>query len=301
MSTRLRYSIIMFIAGSCYGIVVPLVRTAYAAGFGVGEVMVTQYLIAALLLVVVVVVFSRRHMTLKEFGQLLCVGVVASGVSFCYFRALDLLPSATALTLLFQFVWIGVVIQIVRERKLPKPLTVFAVVLVMIGAVLATGATSEVDSFANLDPLGVLFGFLSALFYALFLFLSGRVAVDLPAVNRTLVSVTASFLVAFTLCPLYFAKPMLLEMPLLGLVLGIVGICLPVFLIAVSAPKLPPGLATIMASSELPSGVICATIFLGDPLTLPVAGGVVIVLLGIVLSELENLRLSAKEHKLDKD
>jgi drug/metabolite transporter (DMT)-like permease len=77
---------------------------------------------------------------------------------------------------------------------------------------------------------------------------------------------------------------------MMGLALGLIGICTPVILIALSAPKLPTSLTTIMASSELPSGVICAMIFMGDPISLPVGFGVVLVLVGIVVSEADSLR-----------
>jgi drug/metabolite transporter (DMT)-like permease len=40
-----------------------------------------------------------------------------------------------------------------------------------------------------------------------------------------------------------------------------------------------------MAASELPSGVVCAAIFLGDPVSPLVAAGVAVILAGIVLSQ----------------
>jgi drug/metabolite transporter (DMT)-like permease len=131
--------------------------------------------------------------------------------------------------------------------------------------------------------------------------LSGRIATELPAACRSAISTLGSLLVAFALCPTYLSNPMLLHDPLLSVMLGLVGICLPVFLIALSSPKLPAGLTTIMASSELPSGVLCAMLFLGDPISTPVAAGVILVLLGIVLSETDNLRKAfARPAKLDK-
>ncbi|MDR2672368.1 MAG: hypothetical protein LBC35_03595 [Coriobacteriales bacterium] len=294
MPDKLKYSIVMFVAGSCYGIVVPLVRTAYGVGFSTAEVMVTQYLAAAGAMSLMVLLFSRHKMALVDVVKLLGVGVVAAGVSFCYFRALELLPSATALTLLFQFVWMGMVVQTIRERALPRLGAVLAVILVMAGAVLATGLAETDTALGNLDPLGVLFGLLSAAFYTAFLVLSSKVAIQLPAVNRTMVTTIGSLAVAFALSPTYFSRPMIVEIAPLSLALGLIGICLPVFLIALSSPKLPSGLTTVMASSELPSGVVCAVVFLGDALPLSVALGVVVVLVGIVLSELESLRRSSR-------
>jgi threonine/homoserine efflux transporter RhtA len=176
MSQRLKYSLIMFVAGSFYGIVVPIVSTAHGLGYSSPQLMVTQYLVSSAMLALVVLLFYKKHwqsIVLKDVAKLLGVGVIASGVSFCYFVALQTLPPATALTLLFQFVWIGVVFQIIRERKAPKLFTIISVVLVMIGAVFATGLTDSRDALTNLDPVGVMFGLASALFYAIFLMLSG--------------------------------------------------------------------------------------------------------------------------------
>lgn len=291
MPQKLKYSIIMFLAGSSYGIVVPLVRTAHHKGFSTTDVMLTQYLIAALALLLIVLAFFRRRVQLKDALKLMGVGISAAAVSFFYYQSLERLSAATSLTLLFQFVWMGMVVQAVRTRTLPKPAAFFTVIFVVIGAVLATGMLDEGVSSANLDLLGVLFGLASAVFYTTFLILSGKVATDLPPFNRTLFTVMGSVIIAFTLAvPSYFDKPMLIVEPWVSLALGLGGICLPLFLISISAPQLPAGLTTVMASSELPSGVICAALFLGEPVSFTMGLGVVIILVGIVLSELESLR-----------
>jgi drug/metabolite transporter (DMT)-like permease len=291
----------MFLAGSCYGIVVPLVRAAYGAGFSTVEVMATQYLLAALLLSSIVALFSRRRIKLLDVVKLLGVGAVAAGVSFSYFQALSLLPSATALTLLFQFVWMGMLVQALRERHLPRLGAFGAMLLVMVGALGATGVVEEGFSPASLPPAGLFFGMLSALFYTAFLVLSSKVATTLPAVNRTMITAVGSLLLTFLLDPGALlatglsAQSMLVSSLPLSLALGLIGICLPVFLIALSAPKLPSGLTTVMASSELPSGVLCAVLFCGDPLPLSVGMGIIIVIGGIVLSEWESLRAAARQ------
>lgn len=290
MPEKLKYSIIMFIAGCGYGIMVPLVRTAYNSGYDTPDVLVTQYLIAALALALVSLIFSRKKVSPKDALKLMGVGVVAAGVSFFYYQALKLLSPAASLTLLFQFVWMGMVVQAVRTRSLPRTQHVVAVILVIIGAVFATGMLDDGFSVAELDPLGIIFGLLSAVCYTAFLTLSGLVATSLPTINRTLFTTTGSFVISFAIAPTYFvAEPMIVLDPVLGLTLGIAGICIPVFLINLSSPKLPTGLTSIMASSELPSGVICAAIFIGEPITLTVGIGVVIVLVGVVVSELDTI------------
>lgn len=268
---------------------VPLVRIAQGEGFSVGHIMVSQYFVAALVLCLCCLLFSRRRIALKDAFKLMAMGLVSAGVSFFYYQALQLLSSAMALILLFQFVWMGMVAQAIRTRTPPKPAALMAVLLVVFGAVLATGLLDEGITPESLDLLGIFYGFLSAVCYTAFLILSSRVVTSLPAINRSLFTVTGSLVVSFAVTPTYFEAPMLIVDPLASVALGVLGICTPIVLIALSAPKLPAGLTTVMASSELPSGVICAAIFIGEPVSLTIALGVVIVLVGIVVSEGETL------------
>ena len=291
----------MCAAGACYGFAIPLVRTIYAQGLTVSEIMAFQYFAGVIALVIIAVLFSRHAVSLKDCFRLLGVGVLASGVSFFYYCAIDLLPSATAVTLLFQFVWMGVVLQTIRERTLPHTETVLSVVVIMLGTILATGVLEQ-DAHAatSLDPLGILCGLLSAVFYTAFLFTSGKTATHLPALNRTLFTTTGSLIVALVLCPTFFtgtlaphlADPGLL---LLTLVLGLTGIVLPVVLIASSSPHLPSSISNIMASTELPSGIICAWLFMGDAISPFIALGVILILAGIVLSQRRDLRAYLKK------
>ena len=281
----------MFTAGVCYGAVIPLVRTILDQGYSTAEVMALQYFVGFVALAVIVLLFFRKRMPFKAFIKLLGVGVLASGVSFSYYQALSMLPAATAVTLLFQFVWMGVVVQAIRERKLPSPTIIIAMLVIMAGTVLATGILEEpAEGSLAINPLGVFFGFLSAVFYAAFLIASSKTATEFPAVNRTLFTSLGSLIVALILCPTFFTTtfaPQVTNMDFLlpSLALGILGILLPVFLIASSTPHLPGGLATIMASSELPSGILCAAIFLGDQVSWMVALGAVCILIGIALSQ----------------
>ena len=294
MPERLKYSLIMFLAGCSYGLVVPLIKTAQYEGFSTGQIMVTQYLVAIVVLVSGCLVFSRVKVGLKDALKLMGMGMVAASVSFFYYQSLQLLTPALSLTLLFQFVWMGMVVQAVRTKTAPKLAAVLTVLFVVVGAVFATGILDEGVTLASLNALGILFGFLSAVSYTAFIVLSSRVATSLPAINRSMFTTLGSLVISFVIAPQYFAQPMMIIDPLVSVGIGAVGICLPVFLIALSAPKLPTGLATVMASSELPIGVISAAVFLGDPVSITIWLGVAIVLLGIVASEMETLRLLRK-------
>ena len=295
----------MFAAGVCYGLNIPFVRIIHDNGFATAEIMVLQYIVGVTTLGIIVVLFFRRKISLKAVLRLLGVGVLAAGVSFSYYQALALLPSATAVTLLFQFVWMGVVWQVIRERKLPPLTTIISMFVIMAGTVLATGIVgNNAGELASLDPLGLFFGLLSAAFYTAFLIASGKAANELPAANRTLFTSLGSLIIALILCPTFFHETLAPNITntgfiLPGIALGIFGILLPVFLIASSSPHLPSGLATIMASSELPSGILCAMLFMGDVVSPLIVLGVVIILVGIVLSQSSELLSYLKNRRLN--
>ena len=74
-----------------------------------------------------------------------------------------------------------------------------------------------------------------------------------------------------------------------GLVLGAFGLLIPVVLFGIGTPHLPTGLSTIMASSELPCGILISVFVLGEPVSTLQAAGVVVILAGVVVSQLPNL------------
>ena len=119
----------------------------------------------------------------KNLAKLALLGVFTGGTSVCYYSAVSLLPSSAALTLLFQYIWISVLIECLHKKKLPATSTIIAVVITLVGTLFATGLLD--GSVAALNPLGIAYGLGSALFYALFLYYSGTLGTGQPIVLRT--------------------------------------------------------------------------------------------------------------------
>lgn len=292
----LTYALLVFVAGASYGFVVPVVKIADANGVTVSDFLPLQYLIACIVLLVVSFIRRLRIGTPINVAKLAAVGILTSGCSLCYYRAVALLPSSVALTMLFQFVWIGAVIDCVAARKKPSHTTLAAIVIVLVGTLLAAGLFE--GSHANLDPLGIAFGLASAVFYAAFLFVSGRVGTDEPVALRTAMLSLGGFIVSTAMGPVAFAE----ALPDLGvwpyaLLMAAIGVILPTSLITYASPKLAPSVVSIMAASELPVGVLSAWIILGDvPSALGVVG-VVLVLIGIVVNQVPVLLAGVRGQK----
>ena len=182
ISTTFTNSVLIFIAGSSYGFIVPVIKTANENGIFPSTVLPLQYLIALVASLIFVLVRRIEWSSPKKLCEMAILGIFTGGTSICYYTAVTLLPSSAALTLLFQYVWISVLIECIHKRKLPTLSSVIAIAVILIGTVFATGLLD--DSAISLDPIGVAFGAASAVFYALFLYFSGIIGVGQPTALR---------------------------------------------------------------------------------------------------------------------
>ena len=121
----LRYSGIVFLAGASYGAQATTVKITYAAGFTWTQVVASQALFAALLFAVALLVQRARGKRLVPLSLKQTIALLALGLNTCigtvlYNYALTLLPVSVAITLLFQFTWMGIVVQLVVMRRRPR-------------------------------------------------------------------------------------------------------------------------------------------------------------------------------------
>lgn len=272
----LKYSALVFAGGASYGIMATTVKFALADGFQWTQVAASQPLFGTLLFAVALAVLAlagKRPVRLTARGVLRLLGLGLTTCTTCvlYNFALTKLSVAVAITLLFQFTWIGVVIQIVVTRRRPNTAELAAAAIILGGTLLASGLLSAVST-------------------ALFMFLSGRIGVDLPPIQRGLFVCLGACILGFAVCPGYFASGALQAgIWKYGLVLGAFGLLIPVVLFGIGTPHLPTGLSSIMASSELPCGILISVFVLGEPVSTLQAAGVVVILAGVVVSQLPNL------------
>ena len=140
-------------------------------------------------------------LALLALGLNTCIGTVL------YNYALTLLPVSVAITLLFQFTWMGIVVQLVVMRRRPRAAEAAAAAVILGGTLMASGMFSE--SVGALDPIGIACGLLSAVSCTFFMFFSSRVGRGMPSVQRGLVVCLGACALGFALCPDYFASGVL--------------------------------------------------------------------------------------------
>ena len=288
MGRRIKDSILVFIAGASYGFIVPVVKLGAAAGISPAGYIPSQYLIAIAACAVVMLARRTPVGSARSCLPLIGLGLCTGSTSICYYNAVTLLPSSAALTLLFQYIWISVLIECIHRRKMPFPSSVIAIFIVLIGTVFATGVLDDGGIF--LDPVGMAFGLGSAVFYALYLYLSGTLATDKPLILRTFMLAVGGFLVSSVANPTVFvtAFPNIETWPYSAM-LSCLGILIPTSLINYASPRLSAGMVSIMASSELPMGILAAWWIVADKPSGLTLFGALLVLGGIVIKQAPSL------------
>ena len=285
-------AVLALLAGASFGVGGAISQVVASLGFSVMQVCFGQYVFALAILGVLVAVRFRPSVSAKEAVQLITLGAVSCVSSLSYYLAIDMLSVSAAVAIQFQYVWIVVVFQAVFDRKLPGKWTVASAALILAGTFFGSGMADEVfSSGIDMSPAGLLFAIVCAVFYALFIYLNGRVAIEHHPVTRTFFEVIGGAVLILALMPFNggFAFDFIALAPW-GVVMGVVMSVVPVLCIVVASNKLSGGLVAILTSTELPVAVLAGALLLGEKVTPLIAGGVVIIVGAIALAQLDDRR-----------
>ncbi|WP_252237832.1 DMT family transporter [Clostridium sp. VAP51] len=285
----LKSSLFVFLGACCYGVLSTLVKLAYNDGFVFKDVVMSQFLFGWLIMLIIMLISSRKTITIKQFVSLALIGISTCATTVFYYLSLESIPASFAVVLLFQFTWIGVLIEFIVDKKFPSKIKILSIIILFIGTILASGVINSNNFKWSFS--GILFGLMAALSYSLFVFFSGRVETQIPSVNRSFCVTTGALLVAFAICPNYFSNGCLSQgIWKYGIILGIFGAVLPVLFFAIGTPKLSTGLSTILGAGELPVAIIASIVILKEEVSMTKWVGVIIILMGVALPQLINLK-----------
>ena len=285
------FPLLVFLGGCSFGPSSSVIKMAYEAGFAANDVVMSQYLFGWMMMAVLAGgLFAASAARKKAAAPKLpraknvigigAVGISIALVSTCYIFALQTVPAHIAVILLFQYTWMDIILEALYTRKLPHISIVTSVLILVAGTLLAAGVGAGAE---HLDPIGILFGIGSAFFYAIYIFLLGKVDVEVHPITRSFCIL--SFALLFLICiftPAYFTSGVLADgIWKYGILIGILGCAIPSFFFAIGTPKISTGAATILSSSELPAGIICSVIILSEAVTPLQWAGVVLLFFGI--------------------
>ena len=295
---RTKAVVLVFFGGACYGFNATFYKLSYALGFTSAQIAAAQMWAAFALFAALLAINRLRGERWSKLGsantvKLLGIGAVTCTTSIFYTYAMSVLPVALALTLLFQFTWMGTVIQVIMTRKAPAPSQVISAAIIVFGTIFASGLYAT--DLSSCNPWGIAAGLIAAVSCASFLALSGHIQPPCSQAQRGFLICGGAVIMSHLICPDFIVSGVLLQgIAPLGLVAGACGFFLPVLLFSIGTPHLPAGLSSVLASAELPAGLFVAMLVLGSPIGAVEWLGVAIILFGVCVSQLQFLPKKAK-------
>jgi len=279
------YPLLIVIAASSYGILSTIVKLAMQAGFTTAEAITSQYLFGFGLALILFIATQRSLPVLSKSGMmtLFMAGLLTAITGIVYGQSLNYLPASLAVVMLFQFTWIGLLIDCIIKKRLLSRLEVISLIFLFSGTILAAGIL-DVD-LSQIAWQGWGLGFAAAVSFASFLQVNSRHVTGVTTIGRTFILATVALIIISI-----FQSPEILWNGQLGaglwkfgIVLGLFGIILPILLFSLAASKVGGALVSILSAMELPVAIIVSVVVLNEALTLLQVGGIVLVLIGIIL------------------
>jgi len=304
----MKYFFSVFLGAASYGILSTIVVLAYGRGYELGEVVGSQLLTGFILAWLLALFMKSRQkrsqgsnqgkavpirtssVTWKQRFILMAAGTPTAITGLLYYQSLRYIPASLAIILLFQFTWIGVLIQAVSQRKRPNGIMFFTIAILFGGTLLAAGIIEQ--GIGQFNIMGVVLGLLSAISYSLFILFSGKAVPSVHPAYRSAWMITGGMVLVFILFPPAFLFNGLIwgDLMLYGFLLGMFGAFIPPVLFAIGVPHVGEGMAGILGASELPVAVLLSSFVLNEHVSPLQWAGVIVVLIGIALPELIKLK-----------
>lgn len=277
------------------------VKIAYQQGFTTAEVTTSQYVFAIICLLFLNFMIRNKPLektTNQDLKRLILSGTSMGFTSVLYYLSVRYINASIAVVLLMQSVWIGVLLETIIDKSKISLSKIAAVVLVLIGTILATNILKSELIF---DFKGYLFGFLAAISFSITLYSTNSVAKHLHPYKRTLFmlfggAIIVLFFTLFTqILPTYFqieivSKEFVFIKPFdssilytWGILLSVLGTVLPPILLNKGFPLVGVGLGSIVSALELPVSVTCAFIFLNESVLFIQWIGIFVILGAIIM------------------
>lgn len=276
-----------------YGMLATFVKLAYADkgmfgnSFTPAEVITSQFVlgIIAILLINAFQKAKKGNTVLKaskkDIKQLMLVGTSTGLTSIFYYLAVNYIPVSVGIVLLMQTVWMGVLLEMILEKKKPSNIKITAVGIVLFGTALATNL---IQNKTALDWRGVVLGLLAAASFTTTMFAANRVATTISSAQRSLYMLLGGAVIVF-----FFAlatQHTSFQFDIFfkwGILLALFGTVIPPMLMNAGFPLTGIGLGSIVSALELPVSVLMAFFILNETVVFSQWMGIVLIIFAIVM------------------
>lgn len=309
MNKKLQAGIIVFLGGASFGFISTIVKLAYKEGYTLAHItgsqaftgMVILWLLYGLSILIKgkSATYVKEDMPRTPYWKIAVAGMFTGLVGVFYYKCVKILPASLAIILLMQYLWISMLIELVAFKKKPSVKQLALLGVVLIGTFMASGIFSSTVEITPDFWEGIGWGMLAALCYAIFLMASGSVGNELPVLKKSAIMITGSCLMTFVLFPPHFLFDGTYfqgGLWLWGLGFGGLGTVLAPLFFSIGIPVVGLSLGAILGASELPVAVFASSAILGEAVDALRWAGVVVILAGIVLSNIDSKKDSTKLH-----
>lgn len=274
------------LGASTYGMLATFVKLAYQENYTTAEVTTAQF-VYGIIGMLFINLFQKaknnntRKASKKQQFQLILAGTSLGLTSVFYYLAVKYIPVSIAIVLLMQTVWMGVLLEMILEKKAPSWRKIIAVLIVLIGTLLATNIFNTT---IQINWKGILWGLLAAASFTTTMFTANKIAIGISSVQRSLYMLFGGAIIVFGFAILTQNTPFQFEIFMKwGIFLALFGTIIPPILMNAGFPKTGIGLGSIVSTLELPVSVLMAYFILHESVNLLQWIGIGLIILAIVL------------------
>jgi drug/metabolite transporter (DMT)-like permease len=295
-NTILKGVFLVGLGATSYGMLATFVKLAYldtgstGMPFTTAEVTSSQFIlgIIGILLINLFQKIKNKNTAKKASSRnifhLMLAGTSLGMTSVFYYLAVKYIPVSIGIVLLMQTVWMGVILEMILEKKLPSKQKTISVFIVLIGTVLATNL---INNEIQLDWHGILWGMLAAASFTTTMFTANSVATDISSAQRSLYMLLGGAVIVFGFS--IATQTTAINFDIFykwGIVLALFGTIIPPMLMNAGFPLTGIGLGSIVSALELPVSVMMAYILLNEVVEPVQWIGIVLIIIAIVIMNL---------------
>jgi drug/metabolite transporter (DMT)-like permease len=281
------------LGATSYGCLATFVKLAYhdkgmtGNPFTPAEIISSQFILGIAVMLVINAYQKAKKgddvvkATPKNIRNLLLVGTSTGLTSIFYYLSVRYIDVSIAIVLLMQTVWMGVLLEMIVEKKMPSMVKIAAVFIVLVGTALATNL---IDNETKLDWRGLVLGLLAAASFTTTMFAANKIALGVSSAQRSLYMLLGGGVMVLIFALVTQTGPFNYDIFWKwGILLALFGTIIPPMLLNAGFPKTGIGLGSIVSSLELPVSVTMAFLLLHEKVSAVQWFGIALILFAIVI------------------
>jgi len=305
---KLKGILLVITGAASYGVLATFVKKANIEGHPTSGLNFLQYLIGFLALSGIAL-FSKKNKTNTHANKkaipptqgahkngkwrLALFGIASGLTSYFYYYSIQYIPVSTAIILLMQAIWMGVVLELFIQKKI-ELLKIIGGTFVIFGTFLAVDAF-HTDS--GLNAIGFTYGILASISYTISLYTANSVALHLPnSIRSKYIGLGALIIVVLVWNLQLYTQVDFGSIALwkYGIFLAFFGAILPPIAFNKGFPMIGIGLGSILVSVEIPVSIFSASIVLQEEVKIVQWIGVFIIIASVIIINYKKLKTADK-------